>query len=324
MRLGMVLALTLLAPSAAHAHSLAFGVLRVAEEPDGARVILRAGGREGVPPTLALEVRGCSLRAGSPSYEEAQLVLHGRLGCPTGLSGARLRLHGLDEELRIAVRIERLDGSVQAELLDAAQPEVLVAAPPPALDVARRYGALGTEHILLGLDHLLFLLVLLLAASHGARPLPAAVRAVTGFTLGHSVTLSLAALGAISLRPAPVEVCIALSIVLLAAELVRGRPTGATLQRPGAVAAAFGLLHGLGFAGALAEHGLPAGQRVLALASFNVGVELGQLGFVLALVPLLAWARARPVGARAARWAAAAVGVAGAIWLGARLDALSA
>ncbi len=148
------------------------------------------------------------------------------------------------------------------------------------LRAAQRYTALGIEHILLGIDHLLFVLCLLLVVQ-GAWPL---VKTITAFTLAHSITLGLATLGFVHFSPAPVEASIALSIVLLAAEVLRHHrgDTHLTLtyRAPWLVAFGFGLLHGLGFAGALAELGLPKKEIPIALLFFNIGVELGQLLFV--------------------------------------------
>ena len=158
------------------------------------------------------------------------------------------------------------------------------------LGVAQRYTKLGIEHILTGFDHLLFVLCLLLIVHGGWR----LVRTITAFTLAHSITLVLASLGVINLPSAPVEASIALSIAFLAAEILRhhaGTDTGWTYRSPWLVAFAFGLLHGLGFAGALTDIGLPQGEVPVALLFFNIGVELGQLVFVALVLLLLALLR---------------------------------
>ena len=146
------------------------------------------------------------------------------------------------------------------------------------LDAAQRYTVLGIEHILLGIDHLLFVLALLLIV-RGPWML---VKTVTAFTVAHSMTLALATLGFINVPSAPVEAAIALSIVFLCVEIVHARQgrNGLAIRYPWVVAFAFGLLHGLGFAGALAEIGLPQSEIPIALLFFNVGVEIGQLMFV--------------------------------------------
>lgn len=145
-------------------------------------------------------------------------------------------------------------------------------------DAAKRYLSLGVEHILLGIDHLLFVLALLLIV-RGPWML---VKTITAFTVAHSITLGLATLGVIHVSSAPVEAAIALSIVFLCVEIVHARQgrVGITYQHPWVVAFGFGLLHGLGFAGALSEIGLPPSEVPIALLFFNVGVELGQLVFV--------------------------------------------
>ncbi len=149
---------------------------------------------------------------------------------------------------------------------------------------AKRYLSLGVEHIALGIDHLLFVLCLLLVVQ-GVWPL---VKTITAFTLAHSITLGLATLGLVRFSPAPVEASIALSIVFLAAEILRHRYAVGyvtiTYRAPWLIAFGFGLLHGLGFAGALAALGLPQKEIPIALLFFNIGVELGQLLFVAAIL----------------------------------------
>ena len=144
----------------------------------------------------------------------------------------------------------------------------------------------GVEHILFGFDHLLFVLALILIVRSGR----VLLWTITAFTLAHSITLSLATLGVVQVPAPPVEAAIALSIVLLACEIIRLRrgQTSLTARWPWLVAFAFGLLHGLGFAGALTEIGLPQGDIPLALFAFNVGVEIGQLIFVAAVLGVLA------------------------------------
>lgn len=165
---------------------------------------------------------------------------------------------------------------------------------------AKRYTVLGIEHILEGIDHLLFVLALLFVVQSGWK----LVQTITAFTVAHSITLGLATLGYINMPSAPVEAAIALSIVFLCVEIIhtrRGRP-GITFTYPWVVAFAFGLLHGLGFAGALADIGLPPPEIPLALLFFNVGVEIGQLLFVFVVITALAVLR---FGARITRDSAA-------------------
>jgi hydrogenase/urease accessory protein HupE len=207
------------------------------------------------------------------------------LACPGGLDGARVAVDGLrGTTVDVLARVTRTDGSVHVARLTPSAPAFTIAAAPGALGVARLYAALGLEHILLGIDHLLFVLALVLLAG----PTRRLIATVTAFTVAHSLTLAAATLGVVDVPVAPVEAVIALSIVLVAAEIVHaaaGRP-GLTARRPWLVAFAFGLLHGLGFAGALADVGLPPQAIPLALLCFNLGVELGQLVFVAAVLGL--------------------------------------
>ncbi len=187
-------------------------------------------------------------------------------------------------------------------------------------DAARRYTLLGIEHILFGIDHLLFVAALLLLV-RGPWML---VKTVTAFTVAHSLTLGLATLGVVEVPAAPVEACIALSIALVAAEGLRDSARGEPLGRPWLLAFGFGLLHGFGFAGALGELGLPPSEVPVALLFFNLGVEIGQLAFVAALLGLHALLR-RPL-ARLPRWTSAipgyAIGCMATLWFYERIAAL--
>jgi hydrogenase/urease accessory protein HupE len=186
----------------------------------------------------------------------------------------------------VLVRIERLDGTTQVTRLTPSAPSFVVKAAPRALEVARTYTTLGVEHILTGFDHLLFVLALLLITRGGAK----LVKTVTAFTVAHSMTLSASTLGFVHIPQQPVEAVIALSIVFVAAEILRtseGRESLAA-RAPWIVAFTFGLLHGFGFAGALSEIGLAQGNIPLALLFFNLGVEIGQLLFIgVALVAVV-------------------------------------
>ncbi|MDX1381399.1 MAG: HupE/UreJ family protein [Xanthomonadales bacterium] len=208
-----------------------------------------------------------------------------------GLVGERIRIEGNAVGVTdVIARVERLDGSSQVERLAVERPEFVVEAPAGTGEVAWTYTVLGVEHILLGWDHLAFVLALLLIVPTTR----ALVWTITAFTLAHSVTLVAASLGWVHVPGPPVEAVIALSIVFVASEVLhglQGRP-GITARAPWLVALSFGLLHGLGFAGALAEIGLPQNAIPLALATFNIGVELGQLMFVAAVLLLAAaWKR---------------------------------
>lgn len=196
-----------------------------------------------------------------------------------GLTGQRLSIDGIVGGVTdVIVRIERRDGTSQVERLLPQNPQFTVKAATGTAEVAWSYLVLGVEHILGGVDHLLFVLALLLIVRGGKR----IFMTITAFTVAHSITLVSATMGWMHVPGPPVEAMIALSIVFVAAEIVhglRGRP-GLTARAPWIVAFSFGLLHGFGFAGALAEVGLPQKAVPLALLTFNVGVEAGQLMFV--------------------------------------------
>ncbi len=195
------------------------------------------------------------------------------------LRGRTLHIDGLSGTMTdTLVRVEFADGDQWVTRLTPQGPELTIPAVPGSSEVALSYFGLGVEHILLGIDHLLFVLALLLI-TRGTKRL---VLTITAFTVAHSNTLALAMLGFVRVPPAPVEAVIALSIVFVAAEILRARlgAEGLTARAPWIVAFTFGLLHGFGFAGALAEIGLPQGQIPLALFFFNVGVEAGQLLFI--------------------------------------------
>jgi len=207
-----------------------------------------------------------------------------------GLTGGTIHIDGLSATaIDVLVRVERLDGSTQLARLTPSSPAFVVEGTPRRTQVVRAYLSLGVEHILGGIDHLLFVLALLIITRGSWR----LVKTVTAFTAAHSITLSLAALGFVQVPPAPVEAVIALSIVFVAAEIVHsghGRP-GLTERTPWVVAFTFGLLHGFGFAGALSQIALPQHDIPLALLCFNVGVEVGQLLFIACVFAVVAVAR---------------------------------
>ena len=210
-----------------------------------------------------------------------------RFECPGGLVGQPITIDGLETTLTdVLVRLQWADGQTQTVRLDASQTALQVDAAPSLRQRAGAYTSLGVEHILLGLDHLMFVFGLMLVVG-SVRGL---IKTVTAFTVAHSITLALAVLGILHTPPRPVEAAIALSIVFLAAEIVRARSgrEGLSLRYPWIVAFAFGLLHGLGFAGALTSLGLPPGDVPVALLCFNLGVEIGQLMFVT-FFGVLAW-----------------------------------
>lgn len=198
-----------------------------------------------------------------------------------GLAGTEIRIDGLTAlPTEVLVRIERLDGATEVERLHSSKTSFVVKGSPEVLDVVRAYLVFGFEHILNGFDHLLFVACLIFIAGTWRRVLIT----ITGFTLAHSITLTLAALNIVRLPVPPIEAVIALSIVFLAREIILDRRDTLTWKYPIAVSGSFGLLHGFGFASALSQLGLPQTEIPAALLAFNVGVELGQVAFVLGAV----------------------------------------
>jgi hydrogenase/urease accessory protein HupE len=216
-----------------------------------------------------------------------------------GLAGKRIEFVGLQTTITdVLVRVQMLDGTHSTTLVHPSQPWVDVGTSQGSLAVVGAFVMHGIEHILFGYDHLLFVLALILIV-RSARTL---LLTVTAFTCAHSITLSLATLGALHVPRPPIEALIALSILLLASEIVRmqrGQPS-LTASWPWVVAFSFGLLHGLGFASALIDIGLPQGDIPLALFAFNVGVELGQLAFIAVVLGAMQVAKQLRVPATAA------------------------
>ncbi len=208
---------------------------------------------------------------------------------PDGLGSKRIEFPGL----------QMLDGSESTTLVHPSHAWTEVRSSRGFLSVAASYTRLGIEHIGFGIDHLLFVLALLIITK-GTMQL---LKTVTAFTVAHSITLALAMLGFVHVPSKPVEATIALSIVFVALEIVRQREGwgGITSRAPWIVAFTFGLLHGFGFAGALSEVGLPQNHIPAALFFFNVGVEIGQIAFIAVVLSLIALARRFPL--RMPRWA---------------------
>lgn len=231
------------------------------------------------------------------------------------LTGSTLRIEGLDTiPTDVLVRVALEDGTEHSAILRSGNTSYTIPEQATKREVALSYWAMGTIHILEGFDHLLFLLTLMLIVS-GFWPL---VKTVTAFTVAHSLTLALATLGLVNIPPAPTEAVISLSILLLAVEAVRKNAGEVTLSErfPWVIAFTFGLVHGLGFAGALSEIGVPQNEVPLALLMFNVGVETGQLMFVAGVALLLAGAKivVRPVESLVTRSAPYAIGGIAAFW----------
>jgi hydrogenase/urease accessory protein HupE len=234
---------------------------------------------------------------------------------PGTLDGSVIGFPGLEQTITdVFVRVSRLDGTEVSQVVRPTKPAAVLRGERPWTVTAGEYLVLGFQHILLGIDHLLFVLGLLIIV-RGPRML---VETITAFTIAHSITLGLATLGYASVPGPPLNAAIALSILFLGPEMVRvwRGETSFTIRQPWVVAFCFGLLHGFGFASGLSTVGMPRAEIPLALAMFNVGVELGQLAFVVLI--LLCQRAMRTLEFRWPHWAelgpAYAIGSLGAYW----------
>jgi hypothetical protein len=318
--------LVAVAPHRVAAHALEPGFLEL--QPIGGgdwRVTWRKPQVNGVPMAIdAVLPATCTPRRGPAPVFDGRAFLTGWIAtCDGGLAAGEIRIEGLERtRTDVLVRYAPAPGAApEAMRLTAASPAFTVPEDPGALGVFASYFALGVDHILKGIDHLLFVLMLLFLIRGWRRLLGA----VTAFTVAHSLSLGAASLGLIVVPAPPVEAIVALSIAFLAAELLH--PPGAekrlTERYPWAVAFAFGLLHGLGFARALLEVGLPQGDVPLALLAFNLGVEAGQILFIAVVLALgAALARLYPAaraalapGAPGLRAVAYGVGTLAAFWV---------
>ncbi len=279
--------------AASHGHALQPGYLELRlVDKDLYAVLWKTPASGARPMAIAAQLpENCApRRPGQPIWNGAAYLARWTASCPGGLEGGVIHIDGLDRtSTDVLVRFDFADGVSEARRLTAGDPSFTVPSQPGRLEVARTYFLFGVEHILSGIDHLLFVLALLLLVN-GVRRV---IVTVTAFTLAHSLTLAGATLGLVHLPGPPIEAAIALSIVFVAAEIIhgrRGRP-GLTARYPWLVAFTFGLLHGFGFAGALAEAGLPQESIPIALLFFNLGVEIGQLLFIASVFAVVALAR---------------------------------
>ena len=314
--------------SAASAHEVRPAYLEMIERaPDTWDVLFKVpAAGEDLRFGLYLQLPADVERVGPPQSEFSGRahVERSRIRRPGGLEGAEITVDGLSATLTdVLVRLERSDGTSQVLRLKPDSPSFIVEPVPGGLQVATTYASLGVEHILLGIDHLLFVLALLILVDTFRR----LVWTVTAFTVAHSITLAAATLGWVAVPPPPVEAVIALSIVFVAGEIIhsrQGRP-GLAQRLPALVAFTFGLLHGFGFAGALSEIGLPQQQIPLALFTFNVGVEIGQLLFVAAVLLLARLVRGLrlPVPGWWPQAAAYAIGSVATFWVFERVAAFA-
>jgi hydrogenase/urease accessory protein HupE len=258
----------------------------------------------------------CGLVGAAQGEEGAStLLVRAELACTEPLVGQRVAIDGLETTITdVMLRVYYLDGASETHLLRPSSTSAEIGQSAGAWRRAAAYLRLGIQHIVQGVDHLLFVLGLLLIVQSTGMLL----KTITSFTVAHSITLAIATLGYAEVPSLPLNAVIALSILFLAPEILRAQrgESSLTTRHPWTVAFAFGLLHGFGYATGLTEMGLPPAEIPLALFTFNVGVEIGQLGFV-GLVLLLARSF-RTLEIRWPKWALAvpayAVGTLGAFW----------
>jgi hydrogenase/urease accessory protein HupE len=314
--------------SAARAHEVRPAYLEIKETgPSQFSVLWRTPVLAGMRLPVALKLPDDARNLKEPVMQELTDSLVDRRWIeagPNGLVGKRIEFPGLQLTITDAlVRYEMLDGRKGTAIVHPAQPWLEFAAMPGLWAVAGAYLRLGVEHIWGGIDHLLFVLALLLLVRGWRR----VVATITAFTVAHSITLAAATLGFVRVPQKPVEATIALSIVFVAAEIGQGQP-GLTARWPWVIAFAFGLLHGFGFASALNQVGLPQNSIPVALLFFNIGVETGQLLFIAAVlvVVFLGWKLARSFAMPRSAWAwrvpPYAIGSIAALWFIQRIATL--
>ena len=284
----LISALVLAGPSSAHAHEARPGFLELRQTGSDTYSFLwkKPSGGEVEIYIAPMIPAACQLTtSGDQALTPGALVVRGTLHCAEGIHGQTLAIDGLESTITdVIVRIHHADGRLESHVLKPMNPFVTLGVETTAWQRASGYLRLGLEHILLGVDHLLFVLGLLLIVADRWM----LVKTITSFTLAHSITLAIATLGYASAPLPPLNAAIALSILFLGPEIVRRwrGETSLTIRRPWVVAFAFGLLHGFGFASGLTTMGLPQAEIPMALLLFNVGVESGQVGFVVLVILL--------------------------------------
>lgn len=323
-RVAWLAACLLLAVSVASAHESRPAYLEVKETSAGQFSLLwRTPVLAGMRLPIALKLPDDVKNLREPSVQElADSFLERRWidAGPNGLAGQRIEFPGLQGTITdVLVRVEMLDGRSWTTIVHPSQPWVEITAAQTRMEVMGTFIVQGIRHILFGADHMLFVLGLLLIVKDRWMLL----KTITAFTVAHSITLAIATLGYAEAPVLPLNAAIALSILFLGPEIVRSwrGETSFTIRHPWVVAFAFGLLHGFGFASALTSAGLPKAELPVALLSFNVGVEIGQLSFVALILSLERAFRILEV--RWPRWAEAlpgyTVGSLGAFWTVQRL-----
>jgi hypothetical protein len=288
--------------SAALAHDVRPAYLEIFESADlSVEVYWKqpVAGEVGLPLVPRLSSGWLSAQPIDVEHTQSYLAKRWRIAAPhVPLAHQRVRIEGLDRTLTdVLLRVRYASGEELSQLIKPTTPEFELPSLGKRVLPTAQYVQLGFTHIWGGIDHLLFVLGLVLLVPQWRTLL----KTITAFTLAHSMTLAAAALGFVNAPAAPIEAVIALSIVYVAVELVRVQrgESSLTQRSPWLIAFAFGLLHGFGFAGALTEIGLPPDAIAPALLLFNVGIEVGQLTFVLALFALAYMAARAPVGVQA-------------------------
>jgi len=280
--LALLVGLLLAAPRPAAAHEVRPALIQITETGAGAYDVVWKQpivGDMTIHMVPHLSSGAIDKPAASETSSPGFVVRTWRVSGGPPLDGQTVSVEGLQQTVTdVLLRVTTADGKVVNDVLRPADPSRKLALGGPKGLKVPAYVRLGIEHILTGADHLMFVLGLLLLIGPNWR----LVKAVSAFTVAHSITLALAALGFVHFPSAIIEALVALSIVFVACELVpvSGRPESLTHRHPWLIAFTFGLLHGLAFAGALAEVGLPKGAEPQALLLFNVGVEIGQLMFI--------------------------------------------
>jgi hypothetical protein len=326
-RRGALLAILLSIVPQLRAHEVRPGYLELTENGAGdLRIVWRQpiSGVYAVPLVPTISTGWLQGEPYSSSRTETTYVREWRIPAPhADLAGATVEVQGLERTITdVLLRVVRANGTELTQLLNPTTPRLRLPGATKAELPIRQYLELGFTHIWSGIDHLLYIFGLVLLV----RDTRTLVKTITGFTVAHSITLAAAALGIVHVPAAPVEATIALSIVYVAAEAVHARQGRRSLARraPWVIAFGFGLLHGLGFAGALSDVGLPEHAIPVALLLFNIGIEIGQLTFVgLLLLAAKAMWRLTPKLASRLSWAPPyVIGSTASFWLIERMQVI--
>ncbi|MBV1883013.1 MAG: HupE/UreJ family protein [Pseudomonadales bacterium] len=306
--------------SNAYPHALAPSLLQLDETVDGVSLVWKTATKNNGYPLSPELPRLCKFKAPPVlDTDNKSVILSGQLNCAAiDIVGRKIGIKNISENITpVLVRFKRLNGAVISGLINARKPVFLVPEKMSRAQLSAKYLELGARHLLAGYDHVLFVLAMVLLI----KQLATLVKAVTFFTLGHSVSLALSTFNIVSFPTALVEILIAASIVAMAVEICNQTEKRSLFERHAwVVATTFGLLHGLGFASVLSEFSLPRGELTVALFSFNLGIELGQLLVIaccLLVSKLMAMLKTRGYGAviSSPRYLAYGLGSISAFWV---------